>query len=78
MNKSINDFEIAKNDSAIPVILTGSPKQFKTKKDFLQAHPEYRETSSWSEVKIVFTGSLESTSSKMKKAVEKGIEVQLY
>lgn len=78
MNKSINDFEITKNDSAIPVILTGSPKQYKTKKDFLQAHPEYRETSSWSEVKIVFTGSLESTSSKMKKAVEKGIEVQLY
>ena len=78
MNKSINDFEIPKNEGGIPVILTGSPNQYKTKKDFLQAHPEYRETSSWSEVKIVFTGSLESTSSKMKKAIDKGIEVKLY
>ena len=78
MNKSINDFEIPKNEGGIPVILTGSPNQYKTKKDFLQAHPEYKETSSWSEVKIVFTGSLESTSSKMKKAIDKGIEVKLY
>lgn len=78
MNKSINDFEIAQNDIAIPVILTGSPKQYKTKKDFLSNHPEYKETSSWSEVKIVFTDSLDSTSNKMKKAREKGIEVQLY
>ena len=78
MNKSINDFEIAQNDAAIPVILTGSPKQYKTKKEFLQAHQEYKETSSWSEVKIVFTDSLDSTSNKMKKAREKGIEVQLY
>lgn len=78
MNKSINDFEIAQNDAAIPVILTGSPKQYKTKKEFLQAHPEYKETTSWAEVEIVFTDSLYSTSSKMKKAREKGIEVQLY
>lgn len=78
MNKSINDFEIDQNDAAIPVILTGSPKQYKTKKEFLQAHPEYKETTSWAEVEIVFTDSLYSTSSKMKKAREKGIEVQLY
>lgn len=78
MNKSINDFEIAQNECGIPVILTGSPKQYRTKKEFLQSHPEYRETSSWSEVKIVFTDSLESTSSKMKKAREKGIDVKLY
>ena len=37
-----------------------------------------KETSSWSEVKIVFTDSLDSNSSKMKKARKKGIEVQLY
>lgn len=78
MNKSINDFEISQNDAAIPVILTGSPKQYKTKKEFLQAHQEYKETTSWAEVEIVFTDSLYSTSSKMKKAREKGIEVKLY
>ena len=44
----------------------------------LKAHPEYRETGSWKEVKILFTNSLESNSGKMKKAKDKGIEIKLY
>lgn len=62
----------------IPVILTGEPNEYSTKAEFLKAHPEYRVTGSWKEVKIVFTDSLDSTSSKMKKAKDKGIEIRLY
>ena len=61
-----------------PVILTGEPTTFKTKAEFMKAHPEYRETGSWKEVQILFTGDLESKSSKMKKAKDKGIEIRLY
>ena len=64
----------------IPVIMTGSPKEFgfNTKKDFLAAHPEYVETTSWSDCKILFTDDLSSTSGKMKKAAKAGIPVKLY
>lgn len=62
----------------IPIIMTGEPNEYPTKADFLKAHPEYRETGSWKEVKILFTGSLESNSGKMKKARDKGIEIKLY
>ena len=62
----------------IPVILTGEPNNYTTKDAFLREHPEYRQTGSWKEVKIVFTNSLDSTTGKMKKAREKGIEIRLY
>lgn len=62
----------------IPVILTGEPNDYLSKGDFLNKHPEYRMTGSWKEVKIVFTNSLDSTTGKMKKAREKGIEIRLY
>lgn len=76
--------EPAEDDGAdgdkIPVIMTGSPKEFgfNTKKDFLAAHPEYIETTSWSDCKILFTDDLSSTSGKMKKAAKAGIPVKLY
>jgi hypothetical protein len=35
-------------------------------------------TGSWKEVKIVFTNSMDSKTGKMKKAIEKGIEIRLY
>lgn len=62
----------------IPVILTGEPNNYATKDAFLREHPEYRLTGSWKEVKIVFTNSLDSNTGKMKKAREKGINIQLY
>ena len=62
----------------IPIIMTGEPNNYATKSEFLKAHPEYRETGSWKEVKILFTNSLESNTSKMKKAKDKGVEIKLY
>lgn len=65
-------------ESAIPVILTGEPSTASSKSDFISAHPEYRVTTKWSECKILFTNSLESKTSKMKKAMDKGIEIREY
>lgn len=66
--------------SQIPIIMTGSPKPFgyNTKKDFLNAHPEYIETTSWTDCKILFTDDLSSTSGKMKKAAKAGIPIKTY
>lgn len=68
------------NDSKIPIIMTGSPKEFgfNTKKDFLNAHPEYVETTEWKNCSILFTDDLSSTSGKMKKAQKLGIVIKLY
>lgn len=68
------------NNEKIKIIMTGSPKAFgfSTKKDFLNIHPEYEETTVWSECKILFTDDLNSTSSKMKKANKLGIEIKTY
>lgn len=68
------------SNGKIKIIMTGSPKAFgfNTKKDFLKAHPEYEETTVWSECKILFTDDLSSTSSKMKKADKLGIEIKTY
>ena len=60
------------------VIMTGEPANYDSKADFLNAHPEYEETSSWKKVNIVFTNSLESNTGKMKKAREKNIEIRTY
>lgn len=62
----------------IPVILTGEPNNYATKAEFLKLNPQYRLTSSWKEVQIVFTNSLESNTGKMKKARDKGIKLELY
>ena len=73
-------YENNKNQKAeqIPIIMTGEPNDYQSKSDFLKQHPEYRNTTSWKEVKILFTNSLDSNSGKMKKAREKGIEIMLY
>ena len=82
--EQIDDFKQhaveTKNTDAdkIPVILTGEPNNYKSKSEFLQCHPEYRLTGSWKEVQIVFTNDLNSNTSKMKKAREKGIEIRVY
>lgn len=68
----------AQKSEQIPIIMTGEPNEYPTKAEFLKAHPEFRETGSWKEVKILFTNSLESNSGKMKKAKDKGIEIRLY
>ena len=83
--KTPKDFKVVKSDEQIafeneqiPVILTGEPNDYASKGEFLKLHPEYRLTGKWTEVKIVFTNSLESNTGKMKKAREKGIELRLY
>lgn len=78
LNKKLSDFHKEVDASKIPVILTGKPQNYKTKAEFLEANPQYTETTSWDKVQIIFTGDLSSTSSKMKKAQSKGIDIQLY
>ena len=81
---TVDDFKVVHEaikkttSNQIPVILTGEPNDYKSKGEFLACHPEYRQTGSWKEVQIVFTNSLESNTGKMKKALEKGIELRLY
>lgn len=62
----------------VPVILTGSPSKYKSKKEFLEKNPQYIQTNSWSDAKMLFTGDLNSTSSKMLKASKLGLCVELY
>jgi len=65
----------------IPVILTGDPSvctSYATKSKWLSAHPQYVETTKWTEVKILFTNDIESKTGKMKKAADKGVEIRLY
>ena len=60
------------------IIMTGEPNNYATKQEFLNAHPEYENTGSWTKCQIVFTNSLDSNTGKMKKAREKGIELRIY
>lgn len=78
LGKQLSDFHKEENASKIPIIMTGKPQNYKTKSAFLEANPQYTETTSWDNVQIIFTGDLSSTSSKMKKAQSKGIEIRLY
>ena len=84
LGKSFDDFKVIHEEATkatsnqIPIIMTGEPNGYKSKGEFLSCHPEYRNTGSWKEVKIVFTNSMESNTGKMKKAREKGIEIRLY
>lgn len=83
--KTFNDYKIVISEEEqqfineqIPVILTGEPNDYASKGEFLKCHPEYRMTGKWTEVKIVFTNSMESNTGKMKKAREKGVEIRVY
>lgn len=76
--KQENEYKKQNRPEQIPVILTGEPNNYASKGDFLLKHPEYVNTSSWKMAKILFTNSLESKTAKMKKAIEKGIEIKLY
>ena len=84
LGKSINDFKntsienVSKSSNQIPIIMTGEPNNYSSKAEFLSCHPEYRNTTSWKEVKIVFTNSMNSNTGKMKKAREKNIEIRIY
>ncbi len=78
LGKQLSDFHKEESASKIPIIMTGKPKNYKNKAAFLEANPQYTETTSWDNVQIIFTGDLSSTSSKMKKAQSKGIEIRLY
>ena len=84
LGKNIDDFKVKYEESTkivsdqIPVILTGEPNNYKSKGEFLKLNPQYRNTTSWKEVQIVFTNSLDSNTGKMKKAREKGIKIELY
>lgn len=66
------------NDIKIPIIMTGSPSNYKTKADFLKAHPEYVDTTNWKEAKILFTGDMNSNSAKMVRAQKIGLEIKEY
>lgn len=68
-------------DDKIPIIMTGDPSkcsEYATKKQWLAAHPQYVETGSWKECKILFTNDLESKTGKMGKALKAGIPIKLY
>ena len=83
LGRTLDDFKAVKEESStassqIPVILTGEPNNYRTKAEFLKCNPQYRMTTSWKEVKIVFTNSLDSNTGKMKQARAKGIEIQIY
>jgi NAD-dependent DNA ligase len=84
LGKTFDDFkeriveEIVSAEDKIPVILTGEPNDYASKSEFIRLNPQYRVTGKWTEVKIVFTNSLDSNTGKMKKAREKGIEIKLY
>ncbi len=62
----------------VPVMLTGSPTKYVSKKEFLEKNPQYIQTNSWSDAKVLFTGDLNSTSSKMLKANKLGLRIELY
>ncbi len=73
--------EEEKKMDLIPIIMTGSPadcSDYLTKEEWLKHHPEYKETTSWKEAKILFTNDLSSNTSKMKKAKDKGINIRQY
>lgn len=71
-------YETKTSKDTIYVILTGSPQNYSTKKEFLEAHPQYKETTKWNACQILFTGDLNSNSSKMQKARKLGIDIQEY
>ena len=85
-NKTLDDYKeqnyIGLNDNTNKtfVILTGEPNNYSSKSEFLQAHPEYEQTTSWKKCQIVFTNDLNSNTGKMKKAkdyINKGYKIEI-
>lgn len=69
------------SEGKTPIIMTGNPSEctdYSTKKEWIKAHPQYIETSKWSDCKILFTNDLDSITSKMKKAAKNNIEIRQY
>ena len=77
LDKYKNDY-VASDADVIKVILEGSPSKHKNKKEFLLKNPHYKETTKWSECKIVFAGDVNGNSSKLVKARKLGIEIKEY
>ena len=75
--KQTNDEEVYE-DTRIPVALTGNPTEYATKSEFLKYHPEYRQSGSWKEIKIVFTNDVNGNTGKMKNARKYNIEIKQY
>lgn len=73
-----HESESVTSDDRIPAILTGNPNGYESKAQFLEMNPMYRNTTKWKECKIVFTNSMDSNTSKMKKARELGIEIRVF
>lgn len=67
-------------EGKIKVVLTGSPKSFgfKTKAEYLAAHPEYVEVDKMQDADFLITDDLNSTSSKMSKAKKLDINIKTY
>jgi NAD-dependent DNA ligase len=77
----IVDRPVAPKTDTLGVVMTGSPKVFgfKTKKEFLIKYPNLVECSMTDAIcKYLITDDLSSTSSKMKAANKKGIEIKTY
>jgi len=71
----------APSNDGIGVVMTGSPKTFgfKTKKEFLVKYPNLFECSMTDGTcRYLITDDMNSTSSKMKAATKKGIEIKTY
>lgn len=72
---------VEEKEKKIPVILTGEPSgvtPYKTKSEWLKAHPQYKQTTKWTECKILFTNDMDSNTSKMETARKRGIEIRIY
>lgn len=80
VGKSIEEDKKETNENLIPIVLTGSPKEFgfKTKDDFMKAHSNYIQVDNLKLAKYLITDDLSSTSSKMKTAQKLGIKILTY
>ena len=80
VGEPINEEVKTTNENLIPVMLTGSPKEFgfKTKEEFMMAHPNYTQIDNLKLAKYLITDDLTSTSSKMKTAQKLGIKILTY
>lgn len=73
-----DNVNVDSTSNRICIMMTGEPNDYDNKADFLRAHSEYEETTSWKKCQVLFTNSMESNTAKMKKAKEKGIEIRIY
>lgn len=80
IGENLEDEVKVDNSNLIPIVLTGSPKEFgfKTKEEFLKAHPGFYNSDNLKDAKYLVTDDLSSTSSKMKNAIKLGVEIITY